>query len=253
MSIGKKKLLILIPVVILVIIAILFGVYRFRLHQQELAYQQLQENTHVEDATTVADEPEEEYRSPIDFDAAKETNSDIVAWIQVPDTKIDYPILQSAEDMEEDYYLEHNLDGSEGYPGCIYIQKFQQADFNDPVTIVYGHDMKDGSMFQNLHEFEDVDFFTEHRFFTVYTPTETKNYHIIAATQYNDRLIPATYHYFMNELDVMEFVQSLAQEGEDENSHVIDPGPFDSSAQYVVLSTCTTDSSQRWIVVGVLQ
>ena len=67
----------------------------------------------------------------IDFDKLhKEVSEDIYAWIYIPDTNIDYPVFQHPTDNA--YYLEHNVDGSEGYPGCIYTENYNSKDFSDP-------------------------------------------------------------------------------------------------------------------------
>ena len=69
---------------------------------------------------------------------------------------MNYPIVQSAYDS---YYLNHMIDGKEGYPGSIYTEKINAKTFSDFNTVIYGHDMKDGSMFKDLHKFEDATFF----------------------------------------------------------------------------------------------
>ena len=74
-----------------------------------------------------------------DFDELHEKNEDIYAWILVPGTMIDYPVLQSETD---NYYLEYNLDHSSGYPGCIYTNQCNAKDFSDYNTILYGHNIK---------------------------------------------------------------------------------------------------------------
>lgn len=78
----------------------------------------------------------------IDFAALKEENSDVYAWIYVPGTNVDYPVLQHPTD--DAYYLEHNMDGSKGLPGCIYSESVNTKDFTDPNTVLYGHNMKNG-------------------------------------------------------------------------------------------------------------
>ncbi|HBA46218.1 MAG TPA: hypothetical protein DCZ91_00130, partial [Lachnospiraceae bacterium] len=70
----------------------------------------------------------------VDFaDLQENTNQDIYAWIYIPDTKIDYPVLQHPTDNT--YYLNYNLDGSRGYPGCIYTEDYNEKDFSDPNTV----------------------------------------------------------------------------------------------------------------------
>lgn len=120
-----------------------------------------------------------------------EQNKDIYAWIEIPGTKVDYPILQHPTDNT--YYLEYNLDGSKGYPGCIYTENVNSKDFMDYNTLIYGHNMKNGTMFANLHKFKDETFFNEHRYMFVYLPDEILVYDIFAAYKFTDAHIWYTY------------------------------------------------------------
>ena len=89
----------------------------------------------------------------IDFAAAQAVNPDVYAWIWIPGTNIDYPILQS-ETEDDAYYLNHTIEKKEGLPGTIYTEKYNGKDFSSPVTVIYGHNMKNGSMFADLHKYE---------------------------------------------------------------------------------------------------
>ena len=81
-------------------------------------------------------------------------NPDVYAWIDVPGTEISYPVLQSAEDNS--YYLEHTIEGEKTLPGAIYSENYNSKDFSDYNTILYGHNMRNGTMFAGpLHDFED--------------------------------------------------------------------------------------------------
>ena len=87
---------------------------------------------------------------------------------------MNYPIVQSADD--DSYYLNHTIDGQEGYPGSIYTGKSEcKRLFCILILVIYGHDMKDGSMFKDLHKFEDADFFEQHDKVTIYTENECKD------------------------------------------------------------------------------
>lgn len=121
----------------------------------------------------------------IDFAVMQEeTNSDIYAWIYIPDTKIDYPVLQHPEDNF--YYLNYNIDGTKGYPGCIYTENYNTKDFTDHNTVIYGHNMKNGTMFAGLHQFEDSDFFAEHPYIYIYAEDEVYVFQIFAAYEFSD-------------------------------------------------------------------
>ena len=73
---------------------------------------------------------------------------------RIPGTSIDYPILQSQTDNT--YYLNHALDGSEQPEGAIFTENYNTRTFEDPNTVIYGHDMKNGSMLQNSHNYENT-------------------------------------------------------------------------------------------------
>ena len=109
-----------------------------------------------------------EYDCPIDFDALWETNKDVYAWITIPGTVIDYPILQ--HETDDSYYLNYTIDGVEGYPGCIYTERVNSKEFTDNNTVIYGHNMRNGTMFTDLHKFRDADFFPKMILFTYILP-----------------------------------------------------------------------------------
>lgn len=149
---------------------------------------------------------ETETETLIDFATLQKTNKDVYAWIEVPGTVISYPILQHPTDNT--HYLNYNLDGTYGYPGCIYTENFNNKEFTDPNTVIYGHNMKNGSMFAGLHKFEDSGFFDEHKEVIIYTPEKTLLYTIFAAYTYDDRHImrsfnfgdPAVYEQYLKDI-----------------------------------------------------
>ena len=133
--------------------------------EMEALYEEHKVETQEEVIEEVVEEVPEETEDgvyegcPVDFAGMWEVNKDVYAWITVPGTVIDYPILQHATDNT--YYLNYNIDGSYGYPGCIYTENMNSKDFTDNNTVIYGHNMKNGTMFAGLHKFEDRSFFEE--------------------------------------------------------------------------------------------
>ena len=115
-------------------------------------------------------------------------NPDIYAWIRIADTPIDYPILQKEGD--DDYYLYRTVDGEEGLPGSIMTEySYNPHAFSeDPVTVVYGHNMLNDSFFSRLKDFQDETFRKEHETIEIYTPE-----HIYVIT--NERTFSAAFHY----------------------------------------------------------
>lgn len=187
-----------------------------------------------------------------DFDALQEKNKDIYAWIQVPGTAVDYPVLQSNKD---NYYLDHNLNHSQGYPGCIYSNQCNRQDFTDYLTVFYGHNLSRDRMFGSLHRFEDADFFEENREIVIYTLQGRLTYEVLAAVKYTDDHIP--YHFDLYSYEGMsQFWDSVAECSEDERSHVLPDVKLTETDRLLVLSTCIRDANNqrmdenRYLVVG---
>ena len=86
-------------------------------------------------------------------------------------------MLQSAEDNS--YYLEHTIEGEKTLPGAIYSENYNSKDFSDYNTILYGHNMRNGTMFAGLHDFEDPEFVQQNRQIIIYLPDRRLTYQII--------------------------------------------------------------------------
>ena len=149
--------------------------------------------------------------SPIDFDKLSAINPDLYAWIRIPDTQIDYPVAQRMGEDNQEYYLHHDLYGTPQFAGCIFSQEPNRKDFTDPVTVLYGHNMKNGSMFQNLYKFTEEDFFyRDHNYVYMYTPEGTLIYEVYAAYYADDRNILEELDFSKKE-DLEKFVENTRQ------------------------------------------
>lgn len=185
----------------------------------------------------------------IDWDELEKTNEDIYSWIYIPETKVNYPILQHPTD--DNYYLDRNLDHSKGLPGCIYTQSFNTKEFTDGNTVLYGHNMKNGTMFKTLHYYEDGEFFDANRYIYVYTPKTVFVYEIYAACEFSDAHLLYSYD-FTNEEGITGFLTDL-QNARGMNNHVLEEMEFPEEERLVTLSTCIgSKPNNRWLVVGVL-
>ncbi len=186
----------------------------------------------------------------VDLDALRaEVNEDIYAWIYLPDSQIDYPVLQHPTDNT--YYLNYNLDGSKGYPGCIYTENYNAKDFSDPNTVLYGHNMKNGSMFAGLHKFEDSEYFEAHPYVYIYTDEGLLAYEIFAAHEAgNEHILFSTD--FTDEREYENYLNGIFQSrGMNDNFRTeLEVGTDD---RILTLSTCVAgQSSKRYLVQGVL-
>lgn len=125
-----------------------------------------------------------EGRLLLDFNSLRMINSDIVGWIDIPGTTMSYPIVQG---YDNEYYLTHGFDKQERKSGAVYMDVMANPGFTDTNTILYGHNMKDGSMFAMLHNYEKQDYYDEHPNVYIYLPDGAiKEYIIFSAYETDD-------------------------------------------------------------------
>ena len=225
--------------------------------EMEALYEEHKTDPSVEEETEVVVEevPEETedgvYEGcPVDFAGMWEVNKDVYAWITVPGTVIDYPILQHATDNT--YYLNYNIDGSYGYPGCIYTENMNSKDFTDNNTVIYGHNMKNGTMFAGLHKFEDRSFFEENTKVFIYTPEREYEYTIFAAYIYDDRHLLYSFDFANKDVykTYLEDIQSMRSM----NALIREDITVTAEDKIITLVTCIGNQpSKRLLVQAVLE
>lgn len=239
----KKKLYILTLLAVLIMgIAVICIVFRDR----DSISGEKQEKFELDLKSDLPEESNNPYDIRVNFEELQKTNSDIYAWIKIPETNIDYPILQSKEEPDE-YYLNHTSDKKEELPGSIYTEKYNTIDFSDPVTIIYGHALKDGTMFSELKKYRDEEFFETSPYIYIYLPTERLKYQIFSAVVFDDRYILGNYDFRKPE-EVETYIAELkaCTEGN------INP-KIRTDDRIITLSTCIDESpEQRWLVCAVL-
>ena len=186
----------------------------------------------------------------IDFADLKEnTNKDIYAWIYVPGTQVDYPVLRHPTDNS--YYLNYNIDGTKGYPGCIYTEDYNSMDFMDFNTVLYGHNMKNGTGFGSLHKFEDSEFFEENRYIYVYTGERLLVYEIFGAYEFSNIHLLAGYD-VKSEWGISKYLEEV-QEVRGMKCNRKDEIFPDAQDHIITLSTCVSgNKNNRYLVQGVL-
>ena len=192
------------------------------------------------------DAEQETIEIPVDFAALQEMNPDIYAWIDIPDTDISYAVLRREGD--NNYYMNHAENGSYYSGGCIFSDDFNSAAMTDPVTIFYGHNLRNGTMFAKLNDFANADVFANHRFVYVYLPDRALIYEVFSAAPHSSEQIIQS-HDFADREEYEAFfadvasAQTSAQRRED---------CFPTFGDRVlILSTCyRVDNHQRFLVMG---
>ena len=188
-----------------------------------------------------------DYVPPAELAACREQNAHVIALLNVPGAGICYPILQHP--TEKDYYLNITIDGDEGYPGSIYTNPIEGQDFATFNTVIYGHNMRDGSFFGSLKSYRDPEFRDSHREIDIYTESEKHVYDVFAVVVYDDRYITANFK-DDNEADRERFLESLNNGYAD--TVVLDDVEVNADSHIITLSTCISDMhDNRLLVVAV--
>ena len=142
-----------------------------------------------------------------EFQPLYEMNSDLVGWIEIPGTKVNYPVVQTTPD-NRDYYLYKNFEKQKASGGCLYVR--EECDVfrpSDNVTI-YGHNMRDGSMFGQFYYYQQEDFYQDHRYIYFDTLYERHTYEIFAVFKTTASVGEGfKYHMFIDAMDEEEYYE----------------------------------------------
>lgn len=149
------------------------------------------------------------YVSPINFEVLKKINSDVVGWIRIEGTAIDYPIVHTDNN---ETYLGTDIEGKKSEAGAIYLDYESEPDFSGRHNIIYGHHMKNGSMFKDIIKYKDEAFFKEHQDIYIYTPE--REYHLKAITAlYTDSSPIRRKTLFKTEESFQAYVEEMTKGG----------------------------------------
>lgn len=182
--------------------------------------------------------------NPVDFDGLHEVNEDIIGWLRVNALDISYPIAQSTDN---DYYLHRTFEKVENFAGCIFMEYQNSSDFSDKNTIIYGHNMKNGSMFGTLRKFYEEGVYEKAPYFWIYTPDKIYRYDIFSCgeVEATGRAYQIT---FADDDDFLNYIDEAFLRSVVDNSEI----EMDAEDKIVTLSTCTGNEATRFVVQGKL-
>ena len=250
----KKKSDVLLTIALIVAIAVFcyaaFNLYHIYTEYKKGTdeYNQIEEMAVTErdaDSAEVAG-PNAQLKPPIevDFDKLKRVNEDVVGWIYVdalPD--ISYPIVKGKDNQT---YLHQTYEKNYNFAGTIFVDYENSGDFSDCNTLVYGHNMKNGSMFGHLKKFrEDDKLYKQDKYFWILTPERNYRYEIITA--YTTGVNSDTYTLFKGPGEEFEkYLETIKGYSEIQT----DDTDLTIKDRIVTLSTCTGNESTRFVVQG---
>ena len=176
----------------------------------------------------------------------KKLNPDVKAWIQVPKTNIDYPVVQGQDDME---YINKNVYGEFELSGAIFLSCLNKDDFSDPYNLVYGHNMKNGGMFADVVDFTNKEYFETHQKGKLYLTDATRKIRFFACmkvTAADAKIYHPDGYRKENLKDLHDYIQANAVQYRDVN--VADENSL------IALSTCSeAETNGRVVLIGKLE
>lgn len=183
---------------------------------------------------------EEKPKAPqVDWTGLQGINQDIIAWIQIEGTEISYPVVKG---VDNSYYLKHTFEGKSNIAGAIFVDSANSSDFEDCNTIIYGHNMKNGSMFGTLRKHFKDEASIPGKYIWICTPQRNCRYEIFSS----------------HVVDAAGEVYTLFSEGDDsfaaylermaQQSQVPFEVPVSKEDKIITLSTCTGNDATRFVV-----
>lgn len=249
---------ILYDILILILIAILcfsgwhlFTIFR-SYHQGTSAYDKIRRETvSAASSDSRTETPAQDSSVPdrvpitVNWSKLRSINSQVAGYIYDEGTKINYPVLQGTDNEQ---YLHHLMDGTYNSSGSIFMDSSARSDLSCRRTILYGHHMKNGSMFAALHQYRDPDFYREHPYMWYLTPSQ--NYRLDLIAGYVIDPDDAVYQQdFQNQSELDQFLASARSRSD---FTALDPHTEDTPEHVLILSTCAYEyEDARYIVVCV--
>ena len=177
----------------------------------------------------------------VDFSVLKQENEDIVGWLYLEDSPINYPVVQS---NDNDYYLRRLVNGEYNIAGSLFMDYRNDSNLEDDNTIIYGHNMKNNTMFGSLQEYKSQDYYDNHK--VMYYFTSEKNYIIELFTGYTISIESDIYD--LSVIDSSKLEEWISKSDFESNTKVTEEDKI------ITLSTCAYEyDGARYIVMGVLK
>lgn len=212
-------------------------------HKGTVIYKELEKNIKIEKKKDENNINTDVIKLNIDFNNLLSINSNCIGWIYIPDTQINYPIVQSTDNNK---CLHYAFDGTQNFAGCIFISD-KNNEFKDKNTIIYGHNMQNGTMFTDVNKYKNQDFYNNHPYIYISKINGiTEKYKIFAAYTTEDCSDSYTIQFETNTF-ITEVKKMI-------NKSEIKTGDFSISDndKIITLSTCTSRTElERFVIHAV--
>lgn len=183
----------------------------------------------------------EKMENPIDFASLEAINSDVIGWIEMEAIDISYPVVQGTDN---NYYLHRTIQKTDNFAGTIFMDFQNHKNFGDRNSILYGHNMKNGSMFGMLKKYREQETYDKSPYFWIYTKDFIYKYEIYSCAEVDQY----SQDYQITFLDRASFEEFLNRT---KNQSAIETGvDVEYGDTVITLSTCTGNDTTRFIVQG---
>lgn len=197
-----------------------------------------------ETLATIPDDPIIQELLDIDLDALREENEDVIGWIRIPDTKVNYPLLQWTDN---DFYLDHTWKQSNNASGAIFMEYQNKPDFSEFNTIIYGHNMRNGDMFGTLHYYRRPNYWKEHPYVYIVNDEGVLRFDVFAAQSASTKSV-----IYGLGIETDQRKEEFIRFARDYSFFEVDFIPT-AEDRILTLSTCTgAGHVNRWVVLSVL-
>lgn len=233
--------------IVIVVCLMIAGFSGWNLYKELHEYQESKETYEKLTPEVVIENPDtnEVDTAPLfDWEKLKGINGDFVGWIRLDDSTVDYPFVQGTDN---EYYLRHLFDGTYNNSGCVFMDVNNNRDFSDKNTILYAHNMKNGTMFAAIEKYKDASYYDGHKVIHIYTEAATYDVYPVAGivTDGQDDYVRTS---FSDDNDFMSYVNRFVS-----SSTFTSEQSIETTDRMIMLSTCNYDRSDgRYALIGKL-
>ena len=211
-----------------------------------LPQQEVESPSESEEGEELEEDPNITAMLAMDLAALQEVNSEVIGWIQIPGTELSYPLMQTEDNS---YYLDYTWEKKRNPVGAIFMDYRNDRDLSDFNTIIYGHNMNNGSMFGHLHKFKEESFLEEHPYIYLLDESGCHRYEIFGVYEVSVSTAESYQLSFEGNEDKQAFIDACLALSD--ISTEVEPTIED---HIITLSTCTGRGySTRWVVQAVLE
>lgn len=179
----------------------------------------------------------------VDWELLRQTNPEIIAWLYCPDTRINYPVVQT---VDNDKYLDTSFEGAFSAGGTIFADADCVLGIRQSHFIIYGHNMKDNSMFGSLKNYGESSYYDQHPVMYLLTPGQSYRIDLLACQTID--AVKSNYPiYFSTDEDYSSYIGRMTA-----GAYWVNPEAADINYQLITMSTCTSSDEDRLVLQGIL-